>query len=377
MRRFVSIFLLIVVFLAFATWFFFGATGRLEDRTTDPAFPASVLEVVADLDYPPGNVAVAADGRVFFTLHPEGAPPIQLAELIRGKPVSYPSEAFQKAADGTPHFQSVLAIRIDRQNRLWALDYGRMGFGQPRIVAFDLPSREVVHSHDFPSEVAGFLSMLNDFQVDPEGRRIYIAESSPLLSTPAIVVYDTETKSSRRLLEGHASVEAEDYVIRASGRAMVIAGVFAMKIGIDSIALDKRGEWLYYGPLSGDQMYRVKTADLNDASLSPQALAGKVENYAIKTLSDGLSMDLDDNVYVTGMEQSAILAITPKRGLRTLVKDERIRWPDGLSFGPDGWLYVTCSALQHVIARSGSHMRSQAPFQIFRFKPGPQGVPGH
>jgi len=63
--------------------------------------------------------------------------------------------------------------------------------------------------------------------------------------------------------------------------------------------------------------------------------------------------------------------------LRTLVRDERLRWPDGLSFGPDGWLYVTCSALDEVILRSAEEIHASAPYQIFRFRPGANGVPGH
>jgi len=59
------------------------------------------------------------------------------------------------------------------------------------------------------------------------------------------------------------------------------------------------------------------------------------------------------------------------------LKDPRLRWPDGFSFGPDGWLYVTCSSLQHVMFRTTAHMRANAPYQVFRFKPGPTGVPGH
>jgi len=40
-----------------------------------------------------------------------------------------------------------------------------------------------------------------------------------------------------------------------------------------------------------------------------------------------------------------VLLLAPDRTLRTLGKDPKLRWPDGLSFGPDGWLYVSCSAL--------------------------------
>lgn len=36
--------------------------------------------------------------------------------------------------------------------------------------------------------------------------------------------------------------------------------------------------------------------------------------------------------------------------LQTRLKNpERLRWPDGFSSGPDGWLYVSDSALQHVM----------------------------
>ena len=49
-----------------------------------------------------------------------------------------PNDAFQRPAPGTPHFQSPLAVRIDRQGRLWVLDYADYGRGQPRLLAFDL-----------------------------------------------------------------------------------------------------------------------------------------------------------------------------------------------------------------------------------------------
>src|SRR5207247_4907196 len=145
---------------------------RLEDRTTAPALPVSALEVVADLDYPPGNIPVSSTRRVFFPLHPNGDPPIKLVELVGGKPVPYPDEASQ-----TTRFDSPLAVRIDRQGRLWTLDFARYGRGQPRLVAFDLATNTLVHQYDFPSSVAGFLSMVNDFQVDPRGEKIYIAET--------------------------------------------------------------------------------------------------------------------------------------------------------------------------------------------------------
>jgi len=321
---------------------------RLEDRTTDPKLPASALVVVADLDYPPGNIAVSKTGRIFLTLHPDGDPPLQLAELVNGRPVPFPDAEFQHAEKGTPHFQSLLSVRLDREGRLWTLDFARYARGQPRILAFDTESRQLVHQYDFPSDVAGFLSMLNDFQIDPRDGKIYIADASPIRQKPALVVYDPVARSSRRLLEGDVSVRPKDFVTQAPGRDMVLFGFYTLHIGVDSIT-----------------------------ALSPDQLAAKVEDFAPKTISDGLTIDNADGIFVSDPEHSAILRVGADQRLATLLKDPRLRWPDGFSWGPDGWLYVTCSSLQHVIFKSARHIREHAPYQVFRFRPGTTGVPGH
>jgi sugar lactone lactonase YvrE len=355
----------------------FGDGMRLEDRSTEPSLSGDVLETVVDLDYPPGNIAVSEDERVFFTLHPDGRPPTKVHELVDGKPVPYPNVEYQSETDGIPYFQTILAIRIDRQNRLWVLDFAEFGQGTPRISAFDLATNELVHTYDFPSDVAGVASMLNDFQVSPDGGTIYIAETSPLIHSPALIVYDVDARESRRVLDAHESVRPQNYVIQAPGRDMIIYGVYNMRIGVDSIALDRDGEWLYYGSVTGDTLYRIKAAGLSDASLGDDELAGRVEAFADKSLSDGITTDVEGNVYLSDMENSAIHIVTPEGELKTLVRDDRLRWPDGFSFGPGGDLYVTCSSLQNVLFVSADEMRANAPYQIYRFSPGPAGVAGH
>jgi len=370
MRRILLGLVVVVALVALGVRLRFGGGARLENRTTAPEVPAAAVELVADLEYPPGNIAVAPDGRIFFTYHPDGSPPESVMELRDGTPVPFPSPVYAG-------FDTVLAVRVDRQGRLWTLDHGGFGRGQPRLLAFDPATRQEIHRHDFPSEVAGLLSMLNDFQVDPAGERIYIAEASPIAGTPALIVYDIATRTSRRLLGGHPSVRTEDYMIQAPGRDMTLLGLYTLRIGVDSIALDRRGEWLYYGPVTGGTLSRVRTADLNDATLSPAALAARVESFARKPISDGASSDDQGRVYLTDPEHSAVLAVEPGGTLRTLVKDPKLRWPDGLSFGPDGWLYVTCSALQDVLFRSGGARQAHAPYQIYRFKPGGTATPGY
>jgi sugar lactone lactonase YvrE len=378
MKRFLKVSAAVIAVLFLALVIFirlrFGGGDYFEDRSSEPLLPASAIELVADLEKPPGNIAVSESGRVFFTFHPEGDPEIKLAELVNGRPVPYPNIEFQKS--GTLHFDTILSVRIDRQNRLWALDYALHGVDQPRLFAFDLNTNQMVHQYDFTPEIAGLGSMLNDFQVDPEGNKIYIAESSIFRMKPAIIVYDIAAKRARRLLESHSSVQAEAFIPRPPGREMVIFGIFTIKPGVDSIALDRKGEWLYFAAVTSKSMYRIKAADLNDESLSADALAARVENFAPKTMSDGISTDLDNNIYITDLEHSAIISLGQDRKLKTLLKDSRLRWPDGMSFGPDNWLYITCSSLQDVIFKSADHIRSQSPYQIFRFKPGPAGIPG-
>jgi sugar lactone lactonase YvrE len=346
-----------------------GGRARLDDRTTAPAIPGSAIETVVDLDYPPGNIAVAPNGRIFFTLHPDGSPPFDVHELRDGRPVPYPSADYHD-------YQTVLALRVDRQNRLWALDYAAYGRGQPRLLAFDLATDREVQRYDFSSEDASLLSMLNDFQVSPDGKTIYIADASPIRQTPALIVYDVEAKRSRRVLERHPSLGPEGYVIHAPGRDMVVFGIYVLRIGVDTIALSRDGEWLYYGPVNGGRLYRIETKYLRDPSLDGDALAAHVEDYGPKPLSDGASTDDAGNVYLTDMEHSAVLTIGPDRQLRTVVKDPKLRWPDGLSFGPDGWLYLTCSALEDVLFVSNATMHANAPYQIFRFQPGATAAAG-
>ena len=361
----------ILVIASTAIWIRHGGGSPYPDLTGPPVMRADAIEEVLSYPEPIGNVAVNAEGRIFFTVHPESRTRgNKLLEYVNGASVPYPSLGQQTELYDTP-----LGVAIDRFNRLWVVDHGNHGMRSAKVVAIDLSTGEVLRNQNLSPEVAPAGSFLQDLQVSADGRTIVIADASFWRKKPAIIVYDVETGHARRVLEGHASVSAEDYVIRSMGRDMKFAGgMVALRGGIDGIALGP--DWLYYGALSGSGLYRVRLNDLLDESIGDAELGSRVQRHCDKPLSDGLSVDVDGNVYITDIEHNAIFRATPEKQISTLIQSRKIRWPDALSFGPEGFLYVADSALPELILQPEQHIREQGPYSIFRFQPGVEGVPG-
>jgi sugar lactone lactonase YvrE len=372
MRQLIRFVFGLLVFLAvLAIMFKMRYGGQLvpfPDRSTPPLLRDAKLELVATLDMAPGNVAVSPDGRVFFTFHPEGRPSgIKLAELVSGKPLPFPNVEMQTLQMGKPSFDTPLGVRLDSQGWLWTIDHGMHGLRTPRLLAFDIKTRALVHQFDFPGEIAGKGSFLQDLSVDPLGRYVYIADAGVMAKQPALIVYDSTEKVAFRRLERHTSVMDKDYLVNAKGRPLILlGGLFNVHVPVDSIAVDRKGEWLYYGPMSHEDMFRVRVADLRNRAIHEDELRRRVELFGPKVQTDGISTDSAGNIYLTDIEHGAISIITPERQLKTLLVDPRLRWPDGLSFGPGGYLYIADSALPDQMMRSSGHIRASAPYFLYR-----------
>ncbi|HXT19657.1 MAG TPA: hypothetical protein VN923_02795, partial [Thermoanaerobaculia bacterium] len=153
--------------------------------------------------------------------------------------------------------------------------------------------------------------------------------------------------------------------------------------GVDSIALDNHGK-LAFAAVTARRMYRVKVADLVDEQLPAAELASRVEDFGDKPMTDGMSADAAGNLVLTDPGHDALQLLSPEGQLTTLVRDPRLRWPDGLSFGPCGaglapadCLYVTCSALHQVIGRTPGQIRRAGPYQVYRLRMPRPGYAGH
>lgn len=339
------------------------------DRTGMPLLASTEMEVVADLPYPPGNIAVADNGDVYLTLHPEASPKINVAKLVDGEAQAFPNVQWQPGGTEPHAFNEVLSVRIDQQQQLWVLDNGKHGLNKVRLFAFDIATGEMKKRFTFSRAEFALGSHANDFQISNDGNFIIISDASVFAKNPSLVIYDVKNDSARRVLEQHESVLAGKFEPVVQGRKMTLFGLFTVNPGVDGLVLDANNDFLYYASISADQLYRVSYKALIDNELSSAELAAQVEAVGAKTMTDGMAMDAEGNVYLSDLEHSAIVRRTPEGTLETLLKSASIRWPDGFSNGPNGQLYFTCSSLHQVIGLSADDIAQKGPYQIYRFVP--------
>lgn len=364
LKRLSGIVICLVLIIALSMkWIYGGGSTNFPDRSTDPLYPNNKLEVIGNLPSPGGNIAVSSSGRVFVSMHPEAKPKLTLVEIVNGQPIAWPNINSQKTLG------RVLGIRIDQQNRLWALDTGNHGLHTPKLTAWDITSGKLVSEIQFDRALAGLGSDYNDLQISANGETAYIVDSSFFRHRPAIIVVNLKTGKSRRVLDNHPSVKPDKFIPVVRGRKMEIYGLVALRPGVDSITLSRDGKWLYYSPITSEHLYRISTQALNDETLSSEKLSALVQTLAVKTMSDGISIDDQDRVYLTDPEHSALHRYMPETGqIETLVQSDQLRFPDGLSFGPNGWLYITASALDSVVGMPKKNVSEHAPYQVFRIK---------
>jgi sugar lactone lactonase YvrE len=356
--------------MAYIYWTYGGGV-EYPDLTSEPLIPSSAIERVVTSPEPIGNATQSADGRVFYTIHPESRPEgVKLYEWRDGGAVPFPSKQLQDR-----HFVTPLGLRIDSKNRLWVIDHGNHGASGARILAFDLTSGDLVHSYRFDRTVAPLGSFLQDFTITRGAQRLYIADVSFFGRDPGIVVYDVAAQAAHRALSSHASVFPQNILIRTGTKPMrFFGGLINLKTGIDGVALSADDQWLYYAAMNHARLYRIKTADIANRGTVANA---EPEDMGPKPLSDGITADMDGGVYLTDVEHGAVMKREADGRLITLIRDpQKIRWADSLAFGSGGQLLIADSAIPDQMLMPKSHIASRAPYFVYRINAGAEGVPG-
>ena len=335
---------------------------------------AGDIEQVAKLppETPPGNIAIAPNGRIFLSVHGFYNQPVKVVELFEdGSTRPYPTEEWASAPDnGTTGLNGVLGLNVDTNGVLWLLDTSsadRAG----RLIGWDTKSEQLHRIIYLAKPVISDHSFLNDLAIDLKNNAIYVADTG----IEAIIVVDLSTGQARRVLESSEFTKAQDLDMVIDGKRVEMNGQPA-RLGVNPITIDSHNGYVYWGAMSGTAIYRMGTKSLNNEQLTDSELLEKVEYYGEKPISDGITIDDADNVYITSITEDAIGVVRPDGSYETLFQNDTLSWPDGFAVGPDDYIYVTINELHRSPGLNNGRNHSQDEFKVMRFKALSTAQPG-
>ncbi|MFO0933004.1 MAG: L-dopachrome tautomerase-related protein [Planctomycetota bacterium] len=264
----------------------------------------------------------------------------------------------------------VQSVRCDGDD-LYVLDAGNPSFSgivgpAAKIAVIDLRSSRIKRKIPFHLPAVERNSYLNDLRLDHAHGVAYVTDSG----LGAIVVVDLESGLQRRVLADHPSTKAEpDVVPTVQGRRLMSArggGDQPLAVHADGLTLDPTGTWLYWQALTARTLWRAPTAVLSDPAATPERVAASVEKVGTTVVADGLETGPDGTIYLTAIEEDAIVARRPDGTMERLVKDPRLAWPDTLALSRDGTLWVTTSQLHRTPLIAGVNGLPRTPYQLFK-----------
>lgn len=377
---------LIYVIVAIA-FFSCKENEKQKETTTDKApqtmsFKEKKIEIFATVNEAVGNISFTANGDLVYSHHPFFEPKIRVVQMDKEtKQVEpFPNLEWNTPRDTDENYLSnVLGIRNDENDIIWMIDMAQRNAIKPKIVGWNT-KKDTLEKIYYIDKSTVEHSQPNDMVVDTKHKAFIIADegigNGGNGDAAAFIIVDMNTGITRRVLEGHKTTKPENNPTEINGKTLAVNGN-ALLVGNDGITSDKDFEWIYYGPLNGTKIYRIKTVDLLNQSLSDEDLGAKIETYSEKPNNGGMSIDKDRNIYMTAVESNSVAVVLAKdQSVRTIAQDPNMIWPDGVSYNHiDGFMYVSAAQVNRGAIFNNGENKATQPFYIFRFKPITEGVP--
>jgi len=332
---------------------------------------AFTLEKLIQLDYPPGNLAVADNGDVYFNYHPlakaERFTPATVFKWSNGTMEPFPSLDAQK------EFQGTFGMTIDKQGRIWFVEPASLDFKHTRVSAFDLKTKKRVEFFEFPEGQASFAE---DIRVTADGKHVILPNPGLFrFTTSGLVVYSVSDHTFHSVKSDHPCLSAEDWIMQTPyGPNRLLWGLINFAAGIDGIEISEDQQWLYLAPMTNSRLCRIPMAVVLNPSLSPETFSQSVEDIGRKTMSDGIAIDREGRVVITDVEHGGIMAFNPTtKQLSELGRSKDIVWPDGIVVANDGDVYFTDSSITSYIDQlvrppKDAKLQQHRPYFIYRLK---------
>lgn len=346
---------------------------------TAAASEQSNIDIIANLDSGPGNVTVTDNRRIIMSMHQFYLPKYSVVEYKNNMLVPFPNKELTDAESKSAFkLDSVLGIR-SANGIVWILDNGMRNGITPKLVGWDTKTNQLHQVIYLPPPIAPKDEFVNDFAIDNRRKQIFISDPAGGANA-ALIVVNLTTGAARRVLQGHAGVvpEAVDLIIdKVPVQVKDESGKLVRPhIGVNPITEDLNNEWVYFGPMHGHSLYRIKADDLANEQLDAEVLANRVQRYSDKPISDGLTIDNDNNIYLGELAENAIGVISADRKYRRLVQCPTLSWVDSFSFGPAGKLYAVVNRLHQSATLNGGVPAAKPPFYLLTVKSLAAGSPG-
>lgn len=316
--------------------------------------------------------AVAVDRGRIFVAGPRWTgskgPALALIDA-HGTARPYPSigwNGWTPGADNRTAFVNVNAIHLDGKGGMWAVDTGSPEFGgdplpdAAKLVRIDLATDKVDRVIPLGPKAALPGSYIDDIRFN--GDHAYLTDAG----RPGLIVLDLRDGSTRRVLEGHSSTTA------TPGRDIFLNGMPVrgpdgklVYVHSDPLEVSPDGHWLHYGPLEGPWS-RIETRYLDDAALSANELAARVEPWADLPPVGGTVMDANGDLYFTDLAADALRKRAADGTITTLLVSPELHWVDAPFIDTERVLWLPVPQIDRAAMFNGGTSLIRWPIKLFR-----------